>query len=63
MKKMGLPIVAEGVETKEQLDAMIGLGISFIQGFYFSRPLPKDEFLDFLAEHNNDAAVRAFLVA
>jgi EAL domain-containing protein (putative c-di-GMP-specific phosphodiesterase class I) len=49
---MGLPIVAEGVESKEQLDAMIDLGIAYIQGFYFSRPVPRDEFLAFLSERN-----------
>jgi EAL domain-containing protein (putative c-di-GMP-specific phosphodiesterase class I) len=52
MTKMGLPIVAEGVESKEQLDAMIDLGIAYIQGFYFSRPVPRDEFLAFLSERN-----------
>ena len=52
MHRMGLYIVAEGVETKEQFDAMTALNIEYIQGFYFSRPLPADEFLRFLAENN-----------
>lgn len=45
---MNLKIVSEGVETKKQYDAMENLGINFIQGFYFSKPLPKDKFLEFL---------------
>ncbi len=50
IKRMGLPIVMEGVETKEELDAMTKLGASYIQGFYFTKPLPKDEFLNYLKE-------------
>lgn len=53
IKQLGLHIVAEGVETKEQLDALSKLEIDYIQGFYFSKPLPKDEFLEFIKEHNN----------
>jgi EAL domain-containing protein (putative c-di-GMP-specific phosphodiesterase class I) len=37
---MGLKIVSEGVETIKQLEAMKKLGVQYIQGFYFSRPLP-----------------------
>lgn len=46
---MGLKIVAEGIETKEQLDVLEELGIDYIQGYYFSRPLPAEQFLEFLA--------------
>ena len=49
---MGLTVVSEGVETKEQLDAMCGLGVEFIQGFYFSKPLKREEFITFLREKN-----------
>ncbi len=52
---MGLSVVAEGVETQEQLDAMCGLGVEFIQGFYYSKPLKREEFLAFLKEHNGEA--------
>lgn len=47
---MGLEIVSEGVETKEQMEAVAALGIEYIQGYYFSKPLPADEFLRFVAE-------------
>ena len=50
IKRMNLPIVMEGVETKEELDAMLEIGASYIQGFYFSEPLTKEQFLDFLKE-------------
>lgn len=47
---MGLEIVSEGIETEQQYRVMKELGISYIQGYYFSKPLPKDEFLKFLTK-------------
>lgn len=49
---MDLDIVSEGVETKEQLQIMEQLNISYVQGFYFSKPLPAREFLSFISERN-----------
>lgn len=49
---MGLKIVSEGIETSEQFGKMNELGISYIQGFYFSKPLEKHEFIKFLIENN-----------
>ena len=49
---MGLKIVAEGVETEEQYRKMEEIKINYIQGFYFSRPLPEQEFLAFLHSAN-----------
>jgi EAL domain-containing protein (putative c-di-GMP-specific phosphodiesterase class I) len=40
---LGLKTIAEGVETKEQLEFMIMHDCDEIQGYYFSRPLPVDE--------------------
>lgn len=45
---MQLRIVSEGIETEEQYRTMEKLGISFIQGYYFSKPLPEREFLEFI---------------
>jgi len=47
---MELQIVSEGIETKEQFHIMEDLGISYIQGYYFSKPLSPMEFLEFLAK-------------
>ena len=40
-KALNYKIITEGVETKEQLDLLTGLGCNIIQGYYFSKPLPK----------------------
>ena len=45
-------IVAEGVETKSQLETMESLGIQYIQGYYFSKPLSEQHFLEFIKEKN-----------
>ncbi len=42
-KVKGIKIIAEGVETKEQLDCLRELGCDEIQGYYFSKPIPADE--------------------
>ena len=49
---MGLEIVSEGVETEEQYQTMKSLGISYIQGYYFSKPLSQEEFWQFIEERN-----------
>ena len=42
-KGLGLTAVAEGVETAEQVEALLGLGCRLSQGFHFARPQPPDE--------------------
>ena len=51
MHRTGMELVSEGVETSEQFEAMRALKIEYIQGFYFSKPLPRDEFVRFLERH------------
>lgn len=51
---MKLKIVSEGIETKDQYLAMEELDIDYIQGYYFSKPLPEAEFLAFLQENDKE---------
>ena len=39
-----VPVIAEGVETKEQMELLKSIGCDIIQGYYFSKPLPPEEF-------------------
>ncbi|HBR05165.1 MAG TPA: hypothetical protein DD722_05320 [Lachnospiraceae bacterium] len=39
-----VPVIAEGVETKEQMEILKKLGCDIIQGYFFSKPLPPEEF-------------------
>jgi EAL domain-containing protein (putative c-di-GMP-specific phosphodiesterase class I) len=45
--------VAEGVETKEQAEALRALGCRFVQGYYFSRPVPANVIDQTLAVSNS----------
>jgi diguanylate cyclase (GGDEF)-like protein/PAS domain S-box-containing protein len=42
-QKIGLDVIAEGVETKEQIQLLKQMGCNQIQGYYFSKPLPANE--------------------
>ena len=49
---LGLKVVAEGIETEQELASIRETGVDYIQGYYFSRPMPKDEYLAFIRTHN-----------
>lgn len=48
IKDLNLKIVVEGIETEQMLKKFVGLECDFIQGYYFSKPLPRDEFIKFI---------------
>ena len=50
-RSLGLSIVAEGVETSEQAGMLTELGCHIAQGYFYSRPLPKEEFNSYLDQH------------
>ena len=52
LSEIAKTLEAEGIETEEQMKVMSELGIEYIQGYYFSRPVPEDEFIAFLKEKN-----------
>jgi len=47
-KKLGMSIVAEGAETREDWDVVEQLGCDFVQGYYVARPMPVDELEPFV---------------
>jgi sensor c-di-GMP phosphodiesterase-like protein len=47
--RLGLAVVAEGVETQYQFDYLKARGVAFIQGYFFARPMPSAEFVRWYA--------------
>lgn len=56
-KVMSFDVVAEGVETREQLDFLAALGCDLIQGYYFSKALPKDSLVSLLPQGRETLAL------
>ena len=56
MKGIHKELVVEGVETKEAVDALAEMSCDYIQGFYYSRPLPEDAFIQFMTAHSDNVA-------
>ena len=53
---LAVPVIAEGVETAEQLGALRAMGCDIVQGYYFSKPVPAGEFERFLTERRDRPA-------
>ena len=72
-KVIALPIIVEGVETKEQSDFLENLGCRYIQGYYFYKPMPVKDFEElierpemidnrgFIVKTNEQLRIREFL--
>ena len=48
IRQMGKKILVEGVETQEQVDMLRELYVDYLQGYYFSKPIPKNDFIEYL---------------
>lgn len=56
IKAEGKKIIAEGIETQEHIDIIKHLGGDFLQGYYFSKPLPGTQFMRFLHDFELERA-------
>ncbi|MCK6263990.1 EAL domain-containing protein [Vibrio sp. ZSDE26] len=52
-EELNMKVIAEGVETHEQLTKLNRLGIRYIQGYYFSKPMKLNDFIKYNVTHND----------
>ena len=52
IKGLGYKIVFEGIETEEQIKVTKQIDIEYVQGYYYSKPIPKEEFITFIQDNN-----------
>ena len=52
LKRMNKKILVEGIEEKRALDRFTEIGCDYIQGYYFSKPLPVNDFIKFILKEN-----------
>lgn len=52
-KKMNLKVIAEGIEKAEQQSRLVELGCDEVQGFYYAKPMPEEQFLQLLENQRN----------
>ena len=52
IRQMKKKILVEGVETKEQMNLLGRLGVDYLQGFYFSKPIPRSDFVALLSSNS-----------
>lgn len=54
-RRMGVDVIAEGTETREQIDRLIGLGCEKAQGYFFSKPLGEKRIAEYLLSHRDES--------
>lgn len=59
IKGMNMEIVVEGIETESLVQLFKQLECEYIQGYYYSKPIPKDEFITYCLEKNKNVKVNA----
>ena len=50
-KLLNMKVVAEGAETREQVEELRKMTCTEIQGFYYARPMPEEEYLEYVRTH------------
>ena len=56
-KTLDKKVIAEGTESQREIDILRGLGCDYIQGYAFSKPLPRDEFISFVEVHTSETSL------
>jgi EAL domain-containing protein (putative c-di-GMP-specific phosphodiesterase class I) len=55
---LGIPVTAEGVETKEELDIVLDSGIDSVQGYFYARPMPANEIPQWYNSHQETLGIQ-----
>jgi len=55
IRQMKKKILVEGVETEAQIELLAKMQVDYLQGFYFSKPIPKNDFIDLISEGKTHA--------
>lgn len=55
LKALNMKIVVEGIETQKCMETFAALECEYIQGYYYSKPLPKSNFIEFIDENNRSS--------
>lgn len=53
---LGIKVICEGVETKDQVEMLKKIGVRYVQGYYFSKPIPNERFLEQFCELDLNSA-------
>ena len=53
IQRLGIPLIVEGIEHREQSEMVESLGVDYIQGYYYGRPLPEQECLRYVRSFNS----------
>ena len=56
-EQLKLGLIAEGVETREQVEMLKQMGCDQVQGYYYAKPMPEEDFYRLLLE-NRGAGIR-----
>ena len=54
--KLKLGVLAEGVETKEQVELLQSIGCDQVQGYYYAKPMPEDAFFELLVKQKGQVS-------
>lgn len=55
--KLDMPVIAEGVEVREQVEMLQRIGCNIVQGFYYAKPMPVDEYEHFAEMYQSENIV------